>query len=55
MLARILMLRLNEKQLEDALRKLWPHLLNELVGVFDVQKEEQKAVKGQEEEIRRHK
>jgi hypothetical protein len=36
LLARILMLRLKEKQLEDALRKLWPHLLNELVGVFDV-------------------
>lgn len=49
------MLRLKEKQLEDALRKLWPHLLSELVGVFDVQKEEQKLVKGQEEDIRRHK
>jgi hypothetical protein len=35
LLSRILMLRLKEKQLEDALRKLWPHLLNELVLVFD--------------------
>ena len=31
LLSRILMLRLTTSQLEDALRKLWPHLLNELV------------------------
>jgi Mor family transcriptional regulator len=35
LLSRILMLRLKASQLEDALRKLWPHLLNELVNVFD--------------------
>lgn len=39
LLSRILMLRLKAGQLEDALRKLWPHLLNELVSVFDTQKE----------------
>jgi hypothetical protein len=33
------MLRLKSGQLEDALRKLWPHLLNELVNVFDVKKD----------------
>lgn len=31
------MLRLTSTKLEDALRKLWPHLLNELVQVFDLQ------------------
>ena len=36
LLSRILMLRLKAGQLEDALRKLWPHLLNELVSVFDL-------------------
>ena len=40
MLSRILMLRLKAAQLEDALRKLWPHLLNELVSVFDSTKEQ---------------
>jgi hypothetical protein len=30
------MLRLSTQALADALRKLWPHLLNELVNVFDV-------------------
>ena len=38
LLSRILMLRLKASQLEDALRKLWPHLLNELVNVFDTYK-----------------
>jgi hypothetical protein len=44
------MLRLKEKQLEDALRKLWPHLLNELVLVFDGPKD----VKRSEDEVKRH-
>jgi hypothetical protein len=35
LLSRIMMLRLTSSKLEDALRKLWPHLLNELVQVFD--------------------
>ena len=35
LLSRILMLRLTSTKLEDVLRKLWPHLLNELVQVFD--------------------
>lgn len=30
------MLRLSTSALAEALRKLWPHLLNELVNVFDV-------------------
>lgn len=37
LLSRILMLRLSTVALAEALRKLWPHLLNELVNVFDVQ------------------
>lgn len=36
LLSRILMLRLSTSALAEALRKLWPHLLNELVNVFDV-------------------
>ena len=30
------MLRLSVSALAEVLRKLWPHLLNELVNVFDV-------------------
>lgn len=41
MLSRILMLRLSTQTLAEALRKLWPHLLNELVQVFDVPQGEQ--------------
>ena len=37
LLSRIIMLRLTSTQLAEALRKLWPHLLAELVSVFDVQ------------------
>jgi len=29
------MIRLETNALAEALRKLWPHLLNELVNVFD--------------------
>lgn len=36
LLSRILMLRLTGEKLEKSLRILWPHLLNELVQVFDV-------------------
>ena len=36
LLSRIIMLRLTSTQLAEALRKLWPHLLAELVSVFDV-------------------
>lgn len=36
LLSRILMLRLSPSALAEVLRKLWPHLLNELVNVFDV-------------------
>ena len=35
LLSRILMVRLEAASLADALRKLWPHLLAELVSVFD--------------------
>ena len=35
LLSRILMLRLSANSLAEVLRKLWPHLLNELVNVFD--------------------
>lgn len=35
LLSRIIMLRLTTDQLAEALKKLWPHLLAELVSVFD--------------------
>jgi hypothetical protein len=36
LLSRILMLRLPVHKLAEAMRKLWPHLLQELVSVFEV-------------------
>ena len=36
LLSRIIMLRLQPDWLAGALKKLWPHLLAELVSVFDV-------------------
>lgn len=36
LLSRIIMLRLQPEWLAGALKKLWPHLLAELVSVFDV-------------------
>lgn len=35
LLSRILMLRLSQKSLIEASKKFWPHLLAELVAVFD--------------------
>ena len=35
LLTRVLLLRLSPNTLTDALRKLWPHLLNELVSIFE--------------------
>ena len=35
LLSRILMLRLSSRKLAESLQKLWPHLLGELVYVFD--------------------
>ena len=37
LLFRVLLLRLETATLTEALRKLWPHLLNEFVSVFDDQ------------------
>lgn len=34
-LTRVMLIRLNTQALTDALRKLWPHLLNELISVFE--------------------
>lgn len=34
LLTRVLLLRLQTTTLTDALRKLWPHLLNELESIF---------------------
>ena len=39
-LTRVLLIRLNFQTLTEALRKLWPHLLNELISVFEVKKGE---------------
>jgi len=38
-LTRVLLIRLNFQTLTEALRKLWPHLLNELISVFEVKQE----------------
>ena len=35
-LTRVLLIRLNTVYLIDTLRKLWPHLLNELISVFEI-------------------
>jgi hypothetical protein len=35
LLTRVLLLRLQSHTLADVLRKLWPHLLNELVSIFE--------------------
>ena len=35
LLFRILMIRLGNKKLEEVIKRLWPHLLAELVSVFD--------------------
>ena len=39
LLCRIIMLRLPPKKLEEAMRRLWPHLLSEMVSVFEVHPE----------------
>ena len=31
-----MLIRLNFMSLTEALRKLWPHLLNELISVFEI-------------------
>lgn len=38
-LTRVMLIRLSFQALTDALRKLWPHLLNELISVFEVKDE----------------
>jgi hypothetical protein len=35
LLTRVLLLRLHPATLAEALRKLWPHLLDELVSIFE--------------------
>lgn len=35
-LTRVMLIRLNTQTLTEALRKLWPHLLNELISVFEM-------------------
>lgn len=39
-LTRVMLIRLNFQTLTEALRKLWPHLLNELISVFEVKQGE---------------
>jgi Mor family transcriptional regulator len=34
-----MLIRLNFNTLTEALRKLWPHLLNELISVFEIKLE----------------
>ena len=35
-----MLIRLNFHTLTEALRKLWPHLLNELISIFEVKQGE---------------
>ena len=35
-LTRVMLIRLNFQTLTETLRKLWPHLLNELISVFEI-------------------
>ena len=39
-LTRVLLMRLNEEELVKTLRKLWPHLLNELISIFELKESE---------------
>mmetsp|Transcript_1941 Transcript_1941/g.2802 ORF Transcript_1941/g.2802 Transcript_1941/m.2802 type:complete len:314 (-) Transcript_1941:287-1228(-) len=39
-LTRVMLIRLNFNTLTEALRKLWPHLLNELISIFEVKQGE---------------
>lgn len=39
-LTRVMLIRLNFQTLTETLRKLWPHLLNELISVFEVKQGE---------------
>jgi hypothetical protein len=47
-LTRVMLIRLNTQTLTEALRKLWPHLLNELISVFetrsDAEQQQQQAL-----------
>jgi len=45
-LTRVLLMRLNFQTLTETLRKLWPHLLNELISVFEMKQESQAPVAG---------
>jgi|TARA_B110000285_G_scaffold218600_1_gene268217 hypothetical protein len=40
-LTRVMLIRLDFQTLTEALRKLWPHLLNELISVFEIKQESQ--------------
>lgn len=44
LLTRVLLLRLQTNTLTDALRKLWPHLLNEMEDIFRGDKKEDKKI-----------
>ena len=47
LLFRILMIRLGSKKLEEVIKRLWPHLLAELVSVFDEsQKQMERLIAG---------
>ena len=39
-LTRVMLMRLNINALTETLRKLWPHLLNELISVFEIKQDE---------------
>ena len=44
LLKRVLLLRLQTNTLTDALRKLWPHLLNEMEDIFRGEKKDDKKI-----------
>lgn len=45
-LTRVMLIRLNFQTLTEQLRKLWPHLLNELISVFEVKLDSQNILQG---------
>jgi hypothetical protein len=45
-LTRVMLIRLNFQTLTEQLRKLWPHLLNELISVFEVKLDASSIVQG---------
>jgi len=44
LLTRVLLLRLQPATLAEALRKLWPHLLDEIVSIFEEKEQDEQLL-----------